>query len=444
MPKEALINRYYQVVEEVLDDYRDQVADLQKQLTDYLAGHGQVEFLRLDAQKVSPSTYQQRLRERNKKMVNYVEDHPEQEKAVRSKYDPVGRYDDLSGVRYWDNFIQHYRYTLDRLLKKNERVHTDFKFACRYAKPIAQQIGKAKPAYLSGQNVVDLRTIYSGIKDEQALEDELKQFRNQVNATLKGSTGEKLVRNEVQAYPDNYVLSSLNLPYSYRKGVPNSNQIDCLVVNQKGIFILEIKNYIADTIGIDQDGVIVTERYGKTQRYENNNIIRQGQNHYNAVLDILKADEGTKYHLGYLKKQVHVLYVSTNPHTKIKPAEPGASSYYHFVSLDGLRRYIDQQGGQLRREIIQAVVEAIDNRQQAEKIRSYFCFPAKPDKQVQAAWQQYEIMCQLLKLKLDDFVKKEDPDIIDELDQAGLKACDGYVTNKPRKAYNGFRKQNRK
>ncbi|MFR0771781.1 MAG: nuclease-related domain-containing protein [Limosilactobacillus pontis] len=50
------------------------------------------------------------------------------------------------------------------------------------------------------------------------------------------------------------MLTSLNLPYAYHNGTENSNQIDCIVVNQKGIFVLEIKNYTADTIGIDQDG----------------------------------------------------------------------------------------------------------------------------------------------------------------------------------------------
>lgn len=257
----------------------------------------------------------------------------------------------------------------------------------------------------------------------------MKEFQKQANNTLKGATGERLVRNVVATYDYNRVLTSLNLPYQYEKGKDNSNQIDFIVVNQKGIFVLEIKNYAADAIGIDQNGFIVTERGGKA--YRNAKITRQGQLHYKAVLNNLAADEMTKPYLDYLKNQLHVLYVSTNPHTKIKPVYPNANPHYHFIGLDGLRKYIDSTKGRLRPEVIRSVVEAIDNRQQAEKRYDYLCFPADPAKRAESAWQQYKIMRQLLRLKLDDFVDRYDPDIRQELNMVGLQACDGYVTSKP-------------
>lgn len=425
----ALIDRYYRAVQAVLGDYQDQIDQLQAQLTDCLSGNGQTEFLKLAEHSMSPSSYQKMFLERNRDMIRYVENHQRQADLVRPDYQDKNQNDELRGVRYWGNFIYLYRRAVAQLLEQNHNVHRNFRYACHYAKPTALRIGESKPSYLSDQNVMDLRTIHSGIKDEAAWKKDIKKFREQANFTLKGARGERLVRNIVQSYEYNRVLSSLNLPYDYHRGKENSNQIDCIVVNQKGIFILEIKNYTADTIGIDREGFIVTERGGKS--YRDSKIVRQGQYHYNAVLKALEADEMVKPYLNYLKHQLHVLYVSTNPHTKIKPLLPGANRNYRFLSLDGLRQYIDSTNGNLRPEVIQAVVEAIDNRQQAEKTYDYFCFPADPAKRAEAAWQQYTIVRQLLDLKLDDLVKRQDPDILHELDVAGLKACDGYVTSKP-------------
>ena len=425
----ALIDRYYRAVQAVLGDYQDQIDHLQAQLTDCLSGNGQTEFLKLAEHSMSPSSYQKMFLERNRDMIRYVENHQRQADLVRPDYQDKNQNDELRGVRYWGNFIYLYRRAVTQLLEQNHNVHRNFRYACHYAKPTALRIGESKPSYLSDQNVMDLRTIHSGIKDEAAWKKDIKKFREQANFTLKGARGERLVRNIVQSYEYNRVLSSLNLPYDYHRGKENSNQIDCIVVNQKGIFILEIKNYTADTIGIDREGFIVTERGGKS--YRDGKIARQGQYHYNAVLKALEADEMVKPYLNYLKHQLHVLYVSTNPHTKIKPLLPGANRNYRFLSLDGLRQYIDSTNGNLRPEVIQAVVEAIDNRQQAEKTYDYFCFPADPAKRAEAAWQQYTIVRQLLDLKLDDLVKRQDPDILHELDVAGLKACDGYVTSKP-------------
>lgn len=425
----ALIDRYYRAVQAVLGDYQDQVDRLQAQLTDCLSGNGQTEFLKLAEHSMSPSSYQKMFLERNRDMIRYVENHQRQADLVRPDYQDKNQHDELRGVRYWGNFIYLYRRAVAQLLGQNHNVHRNFRYACHYAKPTALRIGESKPSYLSDQNVMDLRTIHSGIKDEETWKKDIKKFREQANFTLKGARGERLVKSIVKSYEYNRVLFSLNLPYDYHSGKENSNQIDCIVVNQKGIFILEIKNYTADTIGIDREGFIVTERGGKT--YRDSKIARQGQYHYNAVLKALEADEMVKPYLNYLKHQLHVLYISTNPRTKIKPLLPGANRNYRFLSLDGLRQYIDSTNGRLRPEVIQTVVEAIDNRQQAEKTYDYFCFPADPDKRAAAVWQQYTIVRQLLDLKLDDLVKRQDPDILHELDVAGLKACDGYVTSKP-------------
>lgn len=429
--REKLIDRYYQVVQSVLGDYQDQVEDLQQKLTKYLKGNGQAEFLQLAESKISANSYQKLFAERNKQMVRYIENHQYQEKLVRPEKQADNPHNELRGVDYWGNLIYRYRRALSRLLDLNKDVHHDFKYAYRYAKPTALRIGERKPSYLTDQNVLDLRTIYSGIKDEQDWHKTVDDFRDQAKTLLKGAEGERIVRNVVKSYAYNRVLTSLNLPYEYRKGKANSNQIDCIVVNQKGIFILEIKNYNAATLGIDRDGFVVYYgKDGKAKRYKN--IIRQGQNHYSAVLRILESDDAIKPHLRYLKKYIRVVYVSTNPHTKLKPADPNAEHSYRFIGLDGLREYIDNTNGNLRPEIIQSVVDAIGNNQQAEKRYDHLCFPSDPVKRVDDVWQQLTVMNQLLKLKLDDFVDRYDPDIRQQLDMAGLVTRDGYVTSKPR------------
>ncbi len=428
--REKLIDRYYQDVQSVLGDYQDQVEDLQQKLTKYLKGNGQAEFLQLAESKISANSYQKLFSERNKQMVRYIENHQYQEKLVRPEKQADNPHNELRGVDYWGNLIYRYRRALSRLLDLNKDVHHDFKYAYRYAKPTALRIGERKPSYLTDQNVLDLRTIYSGIKDEQDWHKTVDDFRDQAKTLLKGAEGERIVRNVVKSYAYNRVLTSLNLPYEYRKGKADSNQIDCIVVNQKGIFILEIKNYNADTLGIDRDGFVVYyKKDGTATRYHN--IARQGQNHYKAVQRILESDETLKPHLRYLKKYMRVVYVSTNPHAKLKPAEPNAKPPYHFIGLDGLREYIDNTNGNLRPEIIQSVVDAIGNNQQAEKRYDHLCFPSDPVKRVDDVWQQLTVMNQLLKLRLDDFVDRYDPDVRRQLDMAGLVTRDGYVTSKP-------------
>lgn len=428
---EKLIDRYYQAVKTVLGNYQDQVAELQQKMTKYLEGHGQDDFLQLVERKMSASTYQKSFADRNQQMIRYIENHQYQENLVRPENQEKNPHDELRGINYWGNFVYRYRKRLAKMLDQNQNVHHDFKYAYRYAKSTALEISKNKPSYLSDQNVLDLRAIYSGIKNEQNFYKTVKRFRDQADKQRKGAEGERVVRNLVKSYTHNRVLTSLNLPYQYRKGEDNSNQIDCIVINQHGIFILEIKNYTADAIGIAQDGTIVTKRNGKTTRYPKNNIIEQGRNHYQTVRKILEADEALKPYIGYVKKYLRVVYVSTNPHAKIMLADPNADHQYNFTGLDGLREYIDSTRGNLRPDIIQWAVEAIGNHQQAEKRYDHVCFPDNPVKRVDDAWGQFMVMKQLLDLKLDDFVDKYDPEVRRELDKVGLVTRDGFVTSKP-------------
>lgn len=427
--REKLIDRYYQVVQAVLGDYQDRVDELQQELTKYLKGNGQIEFLKLEEDKISPSSYQKMFMKRNKQMIRYVENHQHQVDLVRRKDQKANSHDELRGIRYWGNFVYRYRWTLFKLLEKNKNDRRNFKFAYHYAKPTALRIGESKPPYLSDQNAHDLWNIYNGIKDKETWKEEIDAFLGQANGAVKGAEGERLVRNVVKSYAYNRVLTSLNLPYQYQKGKDNSNQVDCIVVNQKGIFVLEIKNYTGDAIGIDQNGYIVVEKDGQTKRW--GKIAQQGQLHYKAVLRNLEADEMTRSKLKYLKANLHVLYVSTNPQAEIKPVYPNANPKIRFIGLDGLRKFIDSAKGNLSPELIRSVAEVLDNCQQAEKRYDCFCFPSDLKKRADDGWKQFTIVDQLRKLKLDDFVDRYDPEIRRQLDMVGLVTRDGYVTSKP-------------
>lgn len=418
-----LIDRYYDLVQAVLSDYQDRVKDLQSQLA-------QVQLdpysLKLAKHNMTAKYYRQVLTSRNDQMIRYVENHGRQEKLVNQDDQEKNVDDNLRGIRYWGNFLYRYRKELGKLLKANEHAYDNFKYAYHEGKDRANVIRDQKPLYLDAQNATRLQEIYRELGEYKQWKATVDEFSSKARSFLLGVEGEQLVNNVVGSYSNNHVLYSLNLPYEYYKGQVGSNQIDLVTYNSKGIFIIEVKNYTTDYIGINEKGYIVTS-YDKTGT--KNDIVKQGKNHYWAVYNALANNAQLKPHMGYLKHQIHTLYVSVNPHAAIQDA-PNGQPYYHFVDLDGLRREMDKANGNLRPEIIQAIGQAFANAQQVEKEYPHYCFPENPTKVADAAWHQFELIRQLNALKLDDLVKTKDSQILADLDSAGLKAVDGYVTSK--------------
>lgn len=420
-----LVMRYYKLVQAVLGGYQEQVNHLQMELTDQLKNFSGTGFLKLENQSQAAQDYQQKLCERNQKLTNYIESHHYEKELIRKHDRRKNECEELRGLCYWGNLVYLYRKALKKLLTYDERGRHLPHNIYPYGKEIAQHINESKPNYLTSNNKQALNTILGGIKDEQAWKKEMEQFYQDARNTLKGMIGEHLVANVVKAYGSNHVITSINLPFRYRDGRQRDNQIDCVVVNVHGIFILEVKNFQADTITIDKKGYIVTQNEKHT--YKNQNIGHQGQWHYNAVLRALKANPALNYHMGYLRKQIHVLYISANPRTKIMKRQPGVKNYYQFLNLDGLQNYISKSNGNLRPDIIQKVVNALVDQQGGERAYKHFCLPDKPDDRANHAWRQYTTMRKLLRLKLDDLVQQRDPDILNELQDVGLQADNGYV-----------------
>lgn len=425
-----LIDRYYTLAMHSLSEYQQKVQQLQQQLDHLLANSGETEFLKLVHYEVPAGDYRRIMKKRNAQLVSYVDSHPQNVLLVNDNK-PLARDDDEQGIKYWRLFVAYYREELEKLLKSNRQMRDHFKFALRQDKDRAMQVRDRKPSFLSDNSRLRLGTIDGGIKDQQAWTKQLDNFQYRVGIFLRGMTGERRVRSVV-GEQGNHVLASLNLPYSYDGNKPNSNQIDSIVVNRQGIFILEIKNFSAAELGINADGTVYGKWGKQFRRYEKMNIVKQGENHRQAVKLALANYPLTKHHLRYLTKNIHVLYVSTNPGTNRRPG-PKEKPAYHFVGLDGLVKTIQDADGNLHPEIVDQVCDALTNAQQEEKAYPVNLFPSDPDKVMETAWQQLRVIQQLNQLKLDDIIAEKDGLLLAQLKDAGLQPCDGYVTHQRRK-----------
>lgn len=425
-----LIDRYYTLAMHSLSEYQQKLKQLQQQLDQLLVNSGETEFLKLVHLDVPAGDYRRMMNKRNAQLVSYVDSHPQNVLLVNDNK-PLSRDDAERGIKYWRLFVSYYRNELEKLLKSNRQMRESFNFALRQDKDRAMQIRDRKPSFLSDNSRLRLGTIDGGIKDRKAWEKQLDNFQRHVGIFLQGMTGERRVRSVV-GEQGNHVLASLNLPYSYDGEKPNSNQIDGIVVNRQGIFVLEIKNFSASELGINADGTVYGKWGKQFRRYGQMNIVKQGETHRQAVKLALANDPLTKRHLRYLVKNIHVLYVSANPRTNRRPGPKGKPEY-HFVGLDGLVKTIQEENGQLRPEIVDQVCDALTNAQQEEKAYPVYLFPSDPDKVMEIAWQQLAVIQQLNKLKLDDIIAKKDGLLLSQLKNAGLKPCDGYVTHQRRK-----------
>lgn len=250
-----------------------------------------------------------------------MDSHPQQVRLVNDGQ-TWQRDDEQRSIKYWQRFVDYYRQQLEALLEKDQQMRDHFKFAIKEDKDQAMDIRDQKPSFLSNSGRLRLGEIDGGIKDRDQWQQEMDDFQRRLTGFLRGMAGEQRIRRVVGG-DHNQLLTSLNLPYSYDGQHPNSNQVDCIVVNRQGIFILEVKNFSAGELGINDDGTIYGKWGKHFKRYEKMNIVKQGANHRAAVELALKKDPLTAKHLRYLTKNIHVLYVSANPATKRRSAPKG-------------------------------------------------------------------------------------------------------------------------
>lgn len=105
------------------------------------------------------------------------------------------------------------------------------------------------------------------------------------------------------------ILDSINLPYEYLGSSTKDNQIDSIVINSRGIFILEVKNYYPDkmqnastiTYEINDQGYLElnsVDEMGKRKKavYDSGNGIRkQMALHRQALAGVLKKHNKFDY-----------------------------------------------------------------------------------------------------------------------------------------------------
>lgn len=187
--QKKLVTRYYKLVQAVLGEYQNHIDRLQTELTNRLKGANGTGFLQLEDRRQAAQDYQQELRDRNQKLISYIENHQHEEKLVR-KYDrQKNESEELRGLRYWGNLVYLYRRTLKKLLTRDEKSRCLPSNIYPYDKVIARHIGESKPSYLTSSNKQALNTVLGGIKDEQAWREQMKHFYQDAGNTLKGMTG---------------------------------------------------------------------------------------------------------------------------------------------------------------------------------------------------------------------------------------------------------------
>lgn len=126
----------------------------------------------------------------------------------------------------------------------------------------------------------------------------VKQSLRNIENTLSGVSGENYVRDSLSIYSDLVNLTSINLKYNYGKDKIKDNQIDSIIINNRGIFPLEIKNYSPSKmyyaknkiVKIDDEGYIQFNwvKDGKKDSYTYNkghNSVRKQMNLHRAALN---------------------------------------------------------------------------------------------------------------------------------------------------------------
>lgn len=133
---------------------------------------------------------------------------------------------------------------------------------------------------------------------------EIEKADSKLKFALQGQKGEDLIKQNLMTYNDLIYLNSINLPYDYKNASEtNDNQIDGIVINNRGIFILEIKNYFPfrkgdqlTTFKINHSGHIEAIQGSEIKTYDKNNSIRRQMDLHKAALStIFQKNNKLKY-----------------------------------------------------------------------------------------------------------------------------------------------------
>lgn len=116
--------------------------------------------------------------------------------------------------------------------------------------------------------------------------ESLKEKVSQFKALKQGEDGENYAYSYLKEHlPENWVvLQNINTPYK-----DSQRENDIIVINEKGVFTIEVKNYIGGSLEIKNDGKVIHQRGGDIVD-DKQDIIEQSENHVTAVADFLEKN----------------------------------------------------------------------------------------------------------------------------------------------------------
>lgn len=99
----------------------------------------------------------------------------------------------------------------------------------------------------------------------------------------QGQDGEDSVYNYLKEHlPKEWeIISNINIPYK-----DGQRENDMIVISEKGIFTIEVKNYKAGYLEIKNDGRVI-HSIGKEIKKDKQNIIEQSENHVTAIVNFM-------------------------------------------------------------------------------------------------------------------------------------------------------------
>src|SRR5690625_5209496 len=112
----------------------------------------------------------------------------------------------------------------------------------------------------------------------------IKKHNKQNRSNIIGQKGENKVRRHIGSSVKNkkYVLNNITI---FKNNI--STQIDHIIINQKGVFVIETKNHSGQIYGSEDDyNWTQVLNYGKN-KYELYNPIKQNETHINFLNEII-------------------------------------------------------------------------------------------------------------------------------------------------------------
>ncbi|MFD1124063.1 nuclease-related domain-containing protein [Lentilactobacillus raoultii] len=205
---------------------------------------------------------------------------------------PVTSVIDLTPTQYWHLISQQFDLLNIALTKRNIEDRdtsfiSDLIKSLNSLSDVLSQINKDTEIPLTFKNNQPINP---------ALITGLTNLEAQFQKSEKGRYGEERVQRAI-AYQGDLTkrLINYNVPFDYGRddqSSRNTNQMDMVLINQQGIFILEIKNYSFDYITLQDDGNINYSSDGHNWYRSNNKVTKQMEQHRFAIKNILTQIPG--------------------------------------------------------------------------------------------------------------------------------------------------------